>query len=221
MSLTRAPKMLEDDLSSAERKRQIATGQQPALHTVDRRRKGICTLRARETVQKLRKFSAAVANCSRDRTATEQTADRLVKKCHSRRRQAGELDRFYGAPSAHLARARVPIGPSAARVKKPLSWWCVKRWEAAQGHYEYAVDQYLPSVEGGHVLTWSLADACDGVAVLQAWRRQRRRSVRIFAIISLLSSSSVTLQHACSSPLSQAVHQGWAPQHLCQGQPAD
>ena len=122
MSLTRAPKMLEDDLSSAERKRQIATGQQPALHTVDRRRKGICTLRARETVQKLRKFSAAVANCSRDRTATEQTADRLVKKCHSRRRAAGELDRFYGAPSAHLARARVPIGPSAARVKM-LSWW--------------------------------------------------------------------------------------------------
>ena len=118
--MTRAPKMLEDDLSSAERKEQIATGQQPALRTVDRRRKGICTLRARETVQKLSNFSAAVANCSRDRTATEQTADRLVKKCHSRRRQAGELDRFYGAPSAHLARARVPIGPSAARVKKPL-----------------------------------------------------------------------------------------------------
>ena len=118
--MTRALKRLEDDLSSAERKEQIATGQQPALRTVDRRRKGICTLRARETVQKLSNFSAAVANCSRDRTATEQTADRLVKKCHSRRRQAGELDRFYGAPSAHLARARVPIGPSAARVKKPL-----------------------------------------------------------------------------------------------------
>ena len=124
MSLTRAPKMLEDDLSSAERKRQIATGQQPALRMVDRRRKGICTLRARETVQKLSNFSAAVANCSRDRTAAEQTDDRMVKKCHSRRRPAGELDRFYGAPSAHLARARVPIGPSAARVKMTLKATC-------------------------------------------------------------------------------------------------